>query len=124
MASSYLDYRTFWIRENCDSTNDNLNIVGDFKIYAEGEGTTGAGLIQNLKNDSFCIIHDEVDKSLKTKEELRFELGIARSSSSSRGNLLKGTADQTGRRYSFNSMFCFSSINHLLEKNLIHQGFR
>jgi putative DNA primase/helicase len=93
-----------------------LKILGDFCLYAEGEGTTGAGIVQNLKNDSFAILHDEVDKSQKTKEELRFELGIARSSSSSQGKMMKGTADQTGKRYTFHSMFCFSSINHLLEK--------
>jgi putative DNA primase/helicase len=92
-----------------------LKILGDFVLYAEG-GSTGAGVIQNLKNDSFPVVHDEVDKNKKTKDELRFELDISRSSSSSKGNLLKGTADHIGKRFNFNSMFCFSSINHLLEK--------
>lgn len=88
-------------------------MLGDFCLYAEGD-STGAGIIQNIKNDSFSVIHDEVDKG--HIDNLKFELEIARSSSYAGGNLFKGTADQSGKRYNYNIMFCLSSINHILEK--------
>ena len=92
-----------------------VKLLGDFKIYVEG-GTTGAGIFQRLKkyNDSFSIIHDEVLK--RGKEQLEQEIEMIRSCSSTQGVVLKGTADQSGKEYTFNSMFCLSSVFTILSE--------
>ena len=81
-------------------------------IQPEGD-TTEAGLRSWIKNDSLPVIFDEAegdgDASIaKMKNVMRF----ARSnSSSSGGEIAKGSIDQSGVRYQAQSMFSFSSIN-------------
>lgn len=90
-----------------------LKILGDFAMYAEG-GSTGAGIFQKLKktNDSFPVVHDEIDKN--DKSSIRSEIEIIRSCSASGGHMYKGTADQMGKEYYFKNMFCLSSVNVFL----------
>jgi len=92
-----------------------LKMLGDFKLYAEG-GSTAAGIFQKLKknNDSFPVVHDEVDK--KGTGSIEAELEIVRSCSSTQGKMYKGTAGQDGIEYHFNSMFCLSSVNTILNQ--------
>lgn len=92
-------------------------MLGEFIFCPEGD-SSGAGIIQGLKNDSLPVVHDEIDRNTIGLANLEIELSITRSSSSAseKTRLYKGTADQTGKQYNYNSMFCFSSINVYLNK--------
>jgi putative DNA primase/helicase len=92
-------------------------MLGNFIFCPEGD-SSGAGIIQGLKNDSLPVVHDEIDKTSVSMQNIEVEMSITRSSSSSseKTSLYKGTADQIGKKYNYNSMFCFSSINLYLNK--------
>lgn len=92
-------------------------MLGEFIFCPEGD-STGAGIIQGLKNDSLPVVHDEIDRTNIGINNLEIELSITRSSSSAseKTKLYKGTSDQIGKQYNYNSMFCFSSINLYLNK--------
>lgn len=92
-------------------------ILGNFKICPLSN-STGPGILQFLTNDSLPVVFDEAENNIFTYSNIKGVLDIARAASSANEDqfLMKGTAEQTGKAYKNNSMFCLSSVNTLLDK--------
>ena len=88
--------------------------LGNMMLAIDGK-TTEAGTRQQLKQDALPIVYDEAEAEDKLSfSRMQGILNLARTSSSG-GQILKGTADGRGTSFSVRSCFCFSSINPSLE---------
>jgi putative DNA primase/helicase len=99
-------------------------MLGDFSVYTSGL-SSGAGIRQKMKNDSFSIVLDEAEPGSYQTGKINEILDLARMSSSEfRGSqVYKGTQAGNGISYKMRSMFCLSSVNTSLNKQADESRF-
>ncbi|MCP4393208.1 MAG: hypothetical protein GY804_02920 [Alphaproteobacteria bacterium] len=94
--------------------NDNIitPLIGDFAIYAKGDGTTEAGIRQTLRGDALAVVHDEAESDSDIgARNMANKLLLARvASSEDRAQVLKGSASGDAMHYTIRSSFIFLSI--------------
>jgi hypothetical protein len=91
--------------------NNILNrMVGVCAYKLEG-GSTEAGIRELIGNDALAVIMDEAEgQTQRAQQTIENILGLARSASSSKNVLAKGTGGKGANVYRPNYMFAFSSI--------------
>jgi putative DNA primase/helicase len=86
-------------------------LVGHIAVTCQSS-TTEAGIRHALSSDARPILFDEAEnEDEQAQRRIRQVLELMRQASSENGApILKGTSDQSGRRYTIRSMFALSSI--------------
>ena len=86
-------------------------LLGGMGLYAEGSGTTEAGLRRQLKCDALPVVIDEAEADSKAaRGRVEAIIRMMRSSASTSAKVFKGTQGGKGMNFEIRSMFCLGAV--------------